>query len=122
MYGEEFPRKSKIPLSEVEQAKRHLFLCIGPDCCSPATGSDLWDILKAEAKHLPVPILRTKAGCLRVCKDGPWLVVYPEGTWYGRMTPERLRRVLKEHIVEGHPVREWISAKMPCLVRREPKS
>jgi len=116
MYGEEFPRKSKIALSEIEQAQRHLFLCIGPDCCSSSKGGELWDVLKSEAKNLPVPILRTKAGCLRVCKDGPWLVVYPEGTWYGNVTPERLRRILKEHVVEGRPVKEWISAGMPGLV------
>lgn len=117
MYGEEFPRKSKIALPEIEQAQRHLFLCVGPDCCSSSTGSALWDVLKAETKHLSVPILRTKAGCLRVCRDGPWLVVYPEGTWYGNVTPERLRRILKEHVVEGHPVKEWISAEMLGLVR-----
>jgi len=112
-----FPSNSKLPLAEITQATRHLFLCIGPDCCSPKKGDALWDVLKSESRRLPVPILRTKAGCLRLCKDGPWLVVYPDGIWYGNLDADRLRRILKEHIEEGRPVREWIAADMPALAR-----
>jgi len=112
-----FPSNSKLPLSEITQATRHLFLCIGPDCCSSKKGEALWDVLKSESKRLSVPILRTKAGCLRVCKDGPWLVVYPEGIWYGDLDADRLRHILREHIEEGRPVREWIAADMPGLAK-----
>lgn len=111
--SENFPPNSKIPATEIARATRHLLLCIGPDCCDPAEGEALWAVLKAEAK--PLPVLRSKAGCLRICKGGPWLVVYPEGVWYGAMNAERLRRVLAEHIVGGRPVTEWIAAEMPCL-------
>lgn len=108
-----FPPVSKIPQSEIEAAKHHLFLCVGPDCCDPAAHAALWDLLKAETKKLPVKVMRTKAACLRICQEGPWLVVYPEGIWYGALDAERLRRILQEHIVEGHPVLEWIAARMP---------
>lgn len=70
----------------------------------------LWDLLKSETRRLSVPAMRTKAACLRICKDGPWLVVYPDGIWYGQLTAERLRRILKEHIEDGRPVQEWIAA------------
>ena len=106
-----FPAKSKIRESELAEARRHLFLCIGPDCCDPAVGSALWDILKAECKRLSVPVLRTKAGCLRICQDGPWLVVYPEGIWYGQVDEDRLGRILRKHVEEGRPVAEWIAAR-----------
>jgi (2Fe-2S) ferredoxin len=59
--------------------------------------------------------MRTKAACLRICHEGPWLVVYPEGIWYGRLDGERLRRILQEHVVEGRPVTEWIATRMPNL-------
>lgn len=106
--SEPFPAGSKIPVGEIERARHHLFLCIGPDCCAPAAGQELWDLLKAETRRLKVPVLRTKAACLRICRDGPWLLVYPEGVWYGRLTADRLRRILHEHIEEGRPVAEWI--------------
>lgn len=112
---EEFPSHSKIPRTEIERARKHLFLCVGPDCCDPARHEELWNLLKAETKKLAVPVMRTKAACLRICQEGPWLVIYPDGIWYGRLTVERLSRILKEHVEEGHPVQEWIAAEMPNL-------
>jgi (2Fe-2S) ferredoxin len=110
-----FPSDAKIPIEEITRATRHLFLCAGPDCCDPVEGDALWNVLKAETRKLSVPVLRTKAACLRVCKAGPWLVVYPDGIWYGNLDANKLRRVLKEHIEEGRPVRELIAAYMPNL-------
>lgn len=112
---EDFPPNSKIPRTEIERARKHLFLCVGPDCCDPQKHAALWDQLKAESKKLAAPVMRTKAACLRICKEGPWLVIYPEGTWYGRVDSERLTRILKEHVEEGRPIQDWITAEMPNL-------
>jgi (2Fe-2S) ferredoxin len=112
-----YPSEAKMPLEEITSATRHLFLCVGPDCCDPAVGEELWNVLKAEMRKLRVPALRTKAACLRICKAGPWLVVYPDGIWYGALNADKLRRILKEHIEEGRPVREWIAAEMPNLAK-----
>ncbi len=90
-------------------AARHVFVCIGPECCQTAEGELLWEHIKRRLKQERVPVMRTKAACLRVCQGGPWMVVYPEGVWYGGMTPERFERVLREHLVDGRPVEEWIA-------------
>jgi (2Fe-2S) ferredoxin len=112
-----FPSDAKIPLEEITGATRHLFLCAGPDCCNSIEGEALWNELKAEVRKLSVPVLRTKAACFRICKAGPWLVVYPDGIWYGGLQSNKLRRILREHIEDGRPVREWIAAEMPRLAR-----
>jgi (2Fe-2S) ferredoxin len=74
-----------------------------------------WEALKAELKlaGLGNACQRTKAGCLRICCSGPTLVVYPEGTWYARMTADRMPRFVREHIVGGVPIDEWIFARNP---------
>jgi len=90
------------------KAKRHLFLCLGPDCCSPELGQASWDFLKEQVKNHDLLVMRTRAACFRICSQGPILVVYPEGIWYGRVTPERLKRIIEEHIIHGQPVSEWI--------------
>jgi len=100
--------------------RRHVFLCIGPDCCTSETGQASWNALKTLLKDEeltlnrgPNECYRTKVQCLRVCTQGPILVVYPEGTWYHGMTADRVPRFVKEHLVEGRPIREWIFAEHP---------
>lgn len=106
---------TKIALHE---AKRHVFLCTGPSCCTPEVGQAAWDVLKEKLREAglsagPNTCQRTKVGCLRICTAGPTLLVYPEGTWYHGMTAERIPRFVREHLVEGKPIEEWIFAEHP---------
>jgi (2Fe-2S) ferredoxin len=95
--------------------QRHVFLCTGPNCCTPEVGMAAWETLKKTLKDkgLMPGCYRTKVGCLRICCHGPTMVVYPEGTWYHGMTAERIPQFVQEHLIEGQPVREWIFANNP---------
>ncbi|MGA3006539.1 MAG: ferredoxin [Opitutaceae bacterium] len=103
--------------AEMAGARRHVFLCVGPDCCTTEAGLATWDVLKARLKEMNVPALRTKAACFRICRGGPWLVVYPEGVWYGAVTPERCERIVREHLVGDRPIAEWIVKIHPLPAR-----
>ena len=92
----------------IDRAERHLFLCLGPDCVPSEQGQVTWDYLKKRCVELRLPVMRTKAGCLRVCVGGPWLLIYPEGTWYGSVTPERCERIPQEHVMKDKPIEEWV--------------
>jgi (2Fe-2S) ferredoxin len=103
----------------------HLLLCATPAkalCCSdPTVGPASWDTLKRLVREwgLEDParpegiVLRTKADCLRICADGPVLLIWPEGIVYGGVTPERIERILREHVIGGSPIEPWIVKRMP---------
>ena len=98
--------------------RRHVFLCTGPDCCTPETGLAAWETLKRTLREQgllagPNACYRTKVGCLRICCNGPTVVVYPEGTWYHGMTAERIPQFVRQHLIEGQPIREWVFADNP---------
>ena len=97
--------------ARVRTARRHLFLCLGPDCCKPDQGEATWEYIKKRTKEVDLEVMRTKALCFRICDSGPWLVVYPEGVWYSKVTPKRFERILQEHLLGGKPVEKWIAAR-----------
>ena len=99
---------------------RHVFLCTGEACSPPSVGDAAWDVLKRELKTRnlslakgPDACYRTKVGCLRVCTGGPILLVYPEGTYYGGMTAERIPEFVRDHLVGGEPDERRIFARNP---------
>jgi len=102
-------------------ASRHVILCAGVTCCDAPTGLAAWEALKRQImdQGLSAVCQRTRAACLRVCCAGPIVVVYPEGTWYHDMTADRIPRFVREHLVEGRPVEEWIFVRSPLPAPEE---
>lgn len=85
-------------------------------------GLKSWDYLKRRIAELGLAnkINRSKAGCLRICTQGPVAVVYPEGAWYHSCTPEVIEKILTQHIVGGELVVENLLQEAPLANKVKP--
>jgi (2Fe-2S) ferredoxin len=111
--------RSVVDGLHLSDASRHIFLCVGSGKCAPVEQcSEAWERLKRrlrEARLVDVEsaVLRTKAGCLRVCREGPIALVYPGGYWYRNASGANLDLIIDEHLIGGRPVSALIIAKGP---------
>ena len=62
-------------------------------------------------------MLITKVDCLDQCDDGPVMVVYPEGVWYGEVDGPCAREIVEEHAGEGREAGEGRAA--GCRILRD---
>lgn len=97
----------------MEPYSRHVLVCTGGYCSRDREGRAIYSMLARllEREGLlfgATRVKRSEAPCVGVCTGGPILVVYPEGIWYGGVTPELLERIVVEHLKNGREVTEAV--------------
>ena len=96
---------------------KHVFVCTNDKeapkkCCGSERGMELVNAFKEglKAKGLDTEIRAQRAGCLDTCAKGPSVVVYPEGVFYGFVTPEDVNEIIEKHLVGNEPVERLVIA------------
>jgi (2Fe-2S) ferredoxin len=102
----------------------HVFVCttVGRHHCG-GQGSErvltrLRDLVeRRDLRH----VRTTRMGCNQQHHQGPVMIVYPEGVWYGHLTVDDVDTIVEEHFIGGTPVErlritpdgEWSSTAVP---------
>ena len=94
----------------------HIFVCCNQRepgsrcCCDPDGNEKLRDCFKKEVKQrgLKGKVRANTTGCLDQCELGPTVVIYPQGIWYGRVTPADVPRIIEETVVNGRVLQDLL--------------
>ena len=89
--------------------RSHVLICGGTGCTSSGSAA-LREKLAAELKEkgLEEEIKIVQTGCFGLCALGPIMIVYPEGTFYSRVTPDDIPEIVEEHLLKGRIVERLV--------------
>ena len=85
--------------------RSHVLICGGTGCTSsgsPAIRAHLEKELEAKGLSNEIKVVQT--GCFGLCALGPIMIVYPEGTFYSRVTEADVTEIVEEHLLKGRVV------------------
>jgi len=89
--------------------RAHVLVCGGTGCTSsrsPEIIAAFNSELAAQGIDKEVKVVQT--GCFGLCELGPVVIVYPEGAFYSRVTPEDVQEIVSEHLVKGRLVKRLL--------------
>jgi NADP-reducing hydrogenase subunit HndB len=87
-------------------------IIIGMGTCGIAAGAR--EVMRAVLEELARESIEahvTTVGCIGMCAQEPLLDIVQAGgarIAYGKVTPERVPRIISEHLLRGQPVEEWV--------------
>ncbi len=76
--------------------------------CHKKDSAGLVQYLEAEVSDRGLDgVTVSAAGCLKMCEQGPVMVVYPAGHWYAAVDEDKIDRVL-DALEDGEPATELL--------------
>ena len=93
----------------MELARAHVLVCGGTGCTSSGCEKIINELQRClEKNDLQDEINVVKTGCFGLCALGPVVIVYPEGCFYSRVTPEDVEEIVTEHLLKGRVVKKLL--------------
>ena len=85
--------------------RSHVLVCAGTGCVASRSLA-VKKALEQElvTRNLQEEIQVVTTGCNGFCAAGPVMVVYPDGIFYQKLTPEDMPQLVEEHFLKGRPV------------------
>ncbi|MBR0231678.1 MAG: NADH-quinone oxidoreductase subunit NuoF [Clostridia bacterium] len=89
--------------------RTHVLVCGGTGCMSSGSAK-IREVLQSEIDKagLTEEVKVVQTGCFGLCALGPVMIIYPEGTFYSRVTAEDVPEIVEEHLVKGRLVQRLV--------------
>ena len=94
--------------------EKHVFVCVqnrppaAGASCGNSGARELIDRLQfallEAGGDLVTKVKINGCSCLGPCEQGVNMVVYPDGVWYARVTPDDVSEIVTTHLAGGAPV------------------
>ncbi|OHD30997.1 MAG: ferredoxin [Spirochaetes bacterium GWD1_27_9] len=86
----------------MNKTKHHILVCASfrvagepKGICNKKGAVGLLQYLETEINDRGIDdVIVSSTGCLKLCDNGPVLVVYPQGDWYGKVNEEAIDEIL----------------------------
>ena len=89
--------------------RSHVLICGGTGCTSSGSRSIQEAFEKNIAESgLTEEVKLVQTGCFGLCALGPVVIVYPDGTFYSRVTTDDVKEIVEEHLLKGRPVERLV--------------
>src|SRR5512140_938485 len=106
-------REEAIEKRNLKTAEGRAQVIVGMGTCGIAAGAR--DTMKAILEYIESQslngIIVTQTGCVGLCEKEPIVQVVVGGqakVTYGKVNPAVARRIMKEHVVSGEPVKDFV--------------
>lgn len=89
--------------------RSQVLICTGTGCSS-SNSHKLIEKFEAEIKKVGLEneVKVVPTGCFGLCENGPVVIVYPEGSFYSRITISDVERIVNEHLLKGRIVTDLL--------------
>ncbi len=94
----------------------HIFVCAsfrGTEAkgkCIKKESLRLIPYLEEELADRGLNAMVSSTGCLKLCEDGPVMIVYPQGYWYREVTSEEVVDEILDALEKGHAAESHLLA------------
>ncbi len=103
--------------------RAHVLICGGTGCTSSGSLKIQSAFANALAENgLTEEVKLVQTGCFGLCALGPVVIVYPDGTFYSRVTEEDVSEIVVEHLLKGRPVERLVYNDVSEEVKKEAES
>lgn len=89
--------------------RAHVLICNGSMCVSRGAKT-LHDEFETHLTRLGIrdEIKLVNTGCVGLCEQGPFVIVYPEGVFYSRVKNKDIKTICEEHLLKGRLVEKLV--------------